>query len=137
MVSSNVCSIPHSHTSGELPSASARSEPGASTPDESRSENMVILFPHLCEPLSRSAGVRLWLSPSRSGMHTFLSCENTLGFFLFLEAERQASPDKESSRLDPVYFTLKKKQRDTGAILYLKEPQTSEEKKNLDRNCHP
>jgi len=53
-----------------------------------------------------------------------------------LAALRQASPAEESSRLAPVYFTLEKKRRDTGAILYLKEPQTSEEKKNLDRNCH-
>lgn len=51
------CSIPSSHTSGEVPSASARSEPGASTLGLSKRENVVILFSHPCEPLSGSAGM--------------------------------------------------------------------------------
>jgi len=36
----------------------------------------------------------------------------------FLEAVMQASPAEKSSRQDPVYFTVKKKQRERGAILY-------------------
>lgn len=98
------------HASGEVPSAGARSEPGPSTPSESKSENVVIFFPHPCELLSRSTGVSSRLSPGRGRRtHTFLSCEKSLGFFLFLEAVRQASPAEESSKLDPVYFTLRKK----------------------------
>lgn len=123
-------SSPHS---GELLSASVGFEPEASTPGKSRSENVVILFPHPCEPLTRSTWVSSQLSPDQGRRtHTFLRCEKYLHFFFlaFLGSIRQASPAEESSRLDPVYFTLKKQQRDAGAILYLKEPQTSEEKKS-------
>lgn len=37
-------------------------KPGASTPDESRSGNLVMLFPYPCEPLSGRSRVFSWLT---------------------------------------------------------------------------
>lgn len=80
-------SIPH-HTSGEHLSASVVFEPEALTPGESRSENVVILFPHPCEPLTRSTGVSSQVSPGEGRRtHTFLRCEKYLRFFLFVFLE--------------------------------------------------
>lgn len=94
---------------------------------------MVLLFAPPSETPGRNdrVGLRLILAEAEEQTPSW-AAENLFVSFPFGSSEAA----EESSRLDLVYFTLKKKQKDTGAILYLKEPQTSEEKK-LDRNCHP
>lgn len=121
-----MCSHPNSHVSGELPSASA----ALNLKPQRQLKAEVAMWPCSAPPaqtLGRSARVGLRLSLAEAGEQTpSRAVENLLVSFSFGSSEAA----EESSRLDLVYFTLKKKRKDAGAILYLKEPQTSEEKKS-------
>lgn len=128
-----MCSPPNSHTSGELPNADARQEPEASTSGGSKSGSAFLLFAPPSETPARNARVGLRLTLAVAGEQAPpWAVENLLVSFSFASSEAA----EESSRLDLVYFTLKKKRKDTGAILYLKEPQTSEEKILIEAVIH-
>ncbi|KAI1238873.1 Sulfotransferase 4A1 [Lamprotornis superbus] len=131
------------------PAVSAASLPGMATTEERQQKQM--LSSHSCQTMALS---QLESLLKEKGIHgrSIIEELNFQGFdsegngiiqprelkkFLFpfaipitLEGLKQlwarsSKAAEESSRLDLVYFTLKKKQKDTGAILHLKEPQTS------------
>lgn len=115
-----MCFSPNSHTAGEAPSTTAKALWILSFQTRQKQKRKLsgIVSSSLWSTEQKS---QCWhmaeTRPRQESKHT-PNMLRKISFLSFLEAVRQASPAEKSSRQDPVYFTVKRKQRDRGAIFH-------------------